>query len=142
MWWPVKFSFSTYPFLLLTQVVCHQLGYSQAVRATTRAEFGPGNGNIWLDDVRCTGNEAYLDECQFNGWGVHNCGHQEDAGVVCQGTFHMFKSIGMYVSIIYLVSVYLSFCLFLCVCVWCLYFCVNAYLHACVCVCVCMCLHV
>ena len=103
-------------------MVCHQLGYSQAVRATVRAEFGQGHGDIWLDNVRCTGNEAFLSECQFNGWGEHNCRHQEDAGVVCQGTYEhsTFKSIvSVYIhtSIIYMVSVYLSFRLFLSVCV-------------------------
>jgi deleted-in-malignant-brain-tumors protein 1 len=64
-------------------VACRQLGYRTAVRATTNAEFGAGSGQIWLDDVGCSGSETSLDQCYSNGWGDHNCHHYEDAGVVC-----------------------------------------------------------
>ena len=49
------------------------------------ATFGQGSGPIWLDDLTCSGNEADIDQCNKNGnkWGVHNCNHGEDAGVIC-----------------------------------------------------------
>jgi HGF/MSP/plasminogen-like protein len=40
-------------------------------------------GQIWLDQVKCAGNEANLDKCLHWHWGEHNCGHAEDVGVRC-----------------------------------------------------------
>ena len=64
-------------------VVCRQLGFPRAVAANTSAAFGRGEGQIWMDDVRCTGDESSLTECGHRGWGIENCGHGEDAGAVC-----------------------------------------------------------
>ncbi|XP_005752855.1 putative DMBT1-like protein isoform X2 [Pundamilia nyererei] len=65
------------------KVVCRQRGCGIAESATSSAQFGPGSGQIWLDNVACSGSEHYLTECQHNGFGTHDCGHGEDAGVVC-----------------------------------------------------------
>ena len=64
-------------------VVCRQLGYADAVRFSTGAEFGQGTGEIWLDNVHCSGTESRLSGCSANAWGSHNCYHGNDAGVVC-----------------------------------------------------------
>uniref|UniRef100_A0A8W8MJW7 SRCR domain-containing protein n=1 Tax=Magallana gigas TaxID=29159 RepID=A0A8W8MJW7_MAGGI len=61
------------------QVVCRMLGYEKSAIATTSAYFGQGNGQIWMDDVNCIGNETMLTDCQFLGFGIHNCVHAEDA---------------------------------------------------------------
>uniref|UniRef100_A0A8B9IKC7 Soluble scavenger receptor cysteine-rich domain-containing protein SSC5D n=1 Tax=Anser cygnoides TaxID=8845 RepID=A0A8B9IKC7_ANSCY len=65
------------------KVVCRQLGCGTAVSAYSSAYFGQGTGPIWLDNVQCSGTEAALSECQARPWGVNNCDHGEDAGVVC-----------------------------------------------------------
>ena len=45
--------------------------------------FTNGVGLIWLDDVQCKGTEDRLIECRARPVGLHNCNHQEDAGVAC-----------------------------------------------------------
>ena len=48
------------------------------------AAYGQGTGPIWIDDVRCTGSETRLVDCQRTAFGQHNCVHFEDASVRCQ----------------------------------------------------------
>ncbi|NXN45149.1 MARCO protein, partial [Rhinoptilus africanus] len=61
-------------------VVCRMLGYSHALSAFTATS---GSGQIWLDDVNCSGSEHSIYDCPKPNWGVHNCSHSEDAGVEC-----------------------------------------------------------
>ena len=65
-------------------VVCRQLGYDGALLALSNATFGQGIGQTWLDNVKCIGNETLITQCGHEGWGVHDCGHVKDAGVVCR----------------------------------------------------------
>ncbi|XP_071476063.1 scavenger receptor cysteine-rich domain-containing protein DMBT1-like [Diadema antillarum] len=68
------------------RVVCRQLGYSTSyAQAVSGGTYGPGTGSILLDNVECDGWESSLASCSSNGWSSHNCGHSEDAGVICDG---------------------------------------------------------
>ncbi|XP_014001229.1 deleted in malignant brain tumors 1 protein isoform X1 [Salmo salar] len=71
--------------LLDAKVVCRALGCGAAQKALHQAHFGWGKGEIWLDDVECSGNEESLLSCSSDGLGSHNCVHFEDAGVICEG---------------------------------------------------------
>ncbi|XP_055567958.1 deleted in malignant brain tumors 1 protein-like [Falco cherrug] len=68
------------------KVVCQQLGCGSAVAVPGHAHFGQGLDPIWLDDVECTSMETTFAQCNLRSWGLHNCNHNEDAGVVCSGT--------------------------------------------------------
>ncbi|XP_078733691.1 receptor-type tyrosine-protein phosphatase beta-like [Lampetra fluviatilis] len=65
------------------KVVCRQLGCGLTAFAVSLARFGWGSGLIWLDDVQCSGYETQLSDCSHRPWGTHNCGHNEDASVIC-----------------------------------------------------------
>ena len=91
------------------------LGFDGVVCYPHGARFGGGKGKpIWMDDLNCYGNEEALDLCYFPGWGRHDCGHYEDAGLVCNDgeencqilkqsmhhiSFYKESSVGMQVGI-------------------------------------------
>ncbi|XP_012938540.1 galectin-3-binding protein, partial [Aplysia californica] len=68
-------------------VVCRQLGYSKAVRASRRSMYGVGRQRMWMRNVKCTGDEEKLSDCPFAGWDRYTryrCpGRYRSAGVMC-----------------------------------------------------------
>lgn len=64
-------------------IVCKMLNFSGAFHV---GYFGPGNKSfpIWMDNVKCRGDEQSIAACRHRGWNKHDCSHVEDAGVVCR----------------------------------------------------------
>lgn len=61
----------------------HPVCRSVNASAIPFAAYGQGLGPIHLDNVFCRGTESRLVDCLHNPWGSHNCGHEEDAGIMC-----------------------------------------------------------
>uniref|UniRef100_A0A672JR32 SRCR domain-containing protein n=1 Tax=Sinocyclocheilus grahami TaxID=75366 RepID=A0A672JR32_SINGR len=68
-----------------TAVVCRELGCGETSNTMRAAHFGPGSGQIWMDDVICSGSESSIFDCSKTKMGDHNCRHSEDVGVICSG---------------------------------------------------------
>ncbi|XP_062135788.1 uncharacterized protein LOC133845355 isoform X3 [Drosophila sulfurigaster albostrigata] len=68
-------------------VVCRELGFKMGAAEVRGNSFyvpPERNFNYVMDAVDCRGNETKLKDCDFKGWGVHNCGVDEVVGVVCK----------------------------------------------------------
>ncbi|KAI5091823.1 deleted in malignant brain tumors 1 protein-like [Silurus meridionalis] len=64
-------------------VVCAQLSCGYAISVSGQnGPYSQGKGPILMDELNCTGQERSLWECPAVREG-HDCGHKEDAGVVC-----------------------------------------------------------
>ncbi|KAH3886337.1 sushi, von Willebrand factor type A, EGF and pentraxin domain-containing protein 1-like [Dreissena polymorpha] len=63
-------------------IACKTFGYSGSNGLNRRAAFfGQGVGPIHMDDVSCTGTEAFLTQCPYTR--ISNCNHCADQGVEC-----------------------------------------------------------
>ncbi|XP_022102113.1 uncharacterized protein LOC110985413 [Acanthaster planci] len=70
------------------RVVCNQLGFDGAEASVYRPLLPPGTGPVFMNSVRCVGNESKLAHCQFHGWKTYAqfCGSKR-VGVVCKDVF-------------------------------------------------------
>ena len=85
-------------------VVCHQLGYPGAIRATTRSYFTYRNSSstsqqstVIFNNVDCTGLEESLFDCldifkiPLNISTLDSCPPQRSAGVICNGRSSVYN---------------------------------------------------
>lgn len=61
-------------------VACKMLGFQRNIDVFPA---GGGTGRIWLDELKCTGQELSIFDCPNGGFGKHNCNHSEDVGISC-----------------------------------------------------------
>ena len=66
------------------RVVCRELGFPGALSASGFRHSESETATVWLNKVRCRGNEYRLKTYYNDEWDAHNCGHAMNAWVVCQ----------------------------------------------------------
>ncbi|XP_033101733.1 coagulation factor V-like [Anneissia japonica] len=71
------------------KVICKMLGFQETDSNQCCKSFGPGSGNIFIDDLECLGHEDSLEQCRHSGWGEHNCNHQDDVGIICKRNYFL-----------------------------------------------------
>ena len=67
-------------------VVCRTLGYTGSTQPNNKADYGQGNGTVWLNNVQCAGNESSIFSCNHDGLKMHSCANGNKANVSCDGT--------------------------------------------------------
>ena len=79
------------------KVVCNQLGFGKAIRATSGGTFPSGRKiAIMMSNVDCVGHETAISFCTHDGWrNVGSCTHANDAGVVCSGNYKLYTLLYM-----------------------------------------------
>ena len=59
--------------------------YHIGAEVILESPFPEGTGNVWLDNIVCTGTEKRLIDCSLNAIvGNSICSHSEDASMRCQ----------------------------------------------------------
>ncbi|XP_044023462.1 lysyl oxidase homolog 3B isoform X1 [Siniperca chuatsi] len=73
-------------------VVCRELGFGSAKEALTGARMGQGMGPIYMNEVKCLGQEKSIWNCPFKNITSENCQHMEDAAVRCNVPYMGFEN--------------------------------------------------
>nr|XP_046268866.1 lysyl oxidase homolog 3B isoform X2 [Scatophagus argus] len=73
-------------------VVCRELGFGSAKEALTGARMGQGMGPIYMNEVKCLGQERSIWNCPFKNITSEDCQHMEDAGVRCNIPYMGFEN--------------------------------------------------
>ena len=69
------------------KVICRMLGYETGYIISNSLLQVESSLPIWLDNLDCNGNEYTIFDCEHGGWGIHNCDHDDDVVLRCEGTY-------------------------------------------------------
>uniref|UniRef100_A0A4W4DTK2 SRCR domain-containing protein n=1 Tax=Electrophorus electricus TaxID=8005 RepID=A0A4W4DTK2_ELEEL len=70
------------------EVVCRELGCGAPVKVLGAAAFGRGEGQVWSEELHCTGNESQIHLCPSSSTLKHNCFHEHDSVWLMDGGGH------------------------------------------------------
>ena len=71
-------------FVMHAYPIVQSFVFNRAFGQSLGNEYGEGEGQIWLDDLRCVGTETNLADCGRSEWGRNDCGHHEDVSISCK----------------------------------------------------------
>jgi len=80
--------------------------------------INPGSGQIWLDNVQCTGRETRFTQCRHAGWGRHDCSHSEDVSISCSSPASAGKEFHCHCSSVLCLIVMIAFASSVPECTW------------------------
>ncbi|XP_035258756.1 scavenger receptor cysteine-rich type 1 protein M130-like [Anguilla anguilla] len=68
------------------EVVCRELGCGVPKELPGAAAFGQGEGQVWAEEIQCSGNESHIYFCPKAPSQNQPCSHGNDVGLVCSGS--------------------------------------------------------
>ncbi|XP_035259237.1 scavenger receptor cysteine-rich type 1 protein M130-like [Anguilla anguilla] len=68
------------------EVVCRELGCGVPQELRGAAAFGQGEGQVWAEEIQCTGKESHIPFCPKAPSQNQHCSHGNDVGLVCSGS--------------------------------------------------------
>ncbi|KAM9467796.1 scavenger receptor cysteine-rich type 1 protein M130-like [Clarias gariepinus] len=72
------------------EVVCRELGCGIPLKVLGSAAFGPGEGQVWTEELQCRGNESEIYFCSTSSSFKHsNLSHDNDVGLICSDSVRL-----------------------------------------------------
>lgn len=110
-----------------SQVVCSQLNLTYTISSSTLPILrmldlqSPSNTPIWLDEVRCMGDERLLIDCPSLPLGAHDCTHTEDVNLMCSDVnlVAVYQGIASAIIILVVAIIIVCVCCSCCCCPCC-----------------------
>uniref|UniRef100_A0A3B4B1B7 Soluble scavenger receptor cysteine-rich domain-containing protein SSC5D n=1 Tax=Periophthalmus magnuspinnatus TaxID=409849 RepID=A0A3B4B1B7_9GOBI len=70
-------------------VVCQQLKCGKEHRISTAPDYGHGSGQVWVEQIECSGRETAISQCPQNPFVDRTCNITSLAGLVCSDSLNV-----------------------------------------------------